>query len=110
MQFTIKQKGEAETLEQLRNIMETELGRKWGNLSIRGDVAIFQIDSIVQLRPLIRYLGRYPLKSNKSVAYHKWLKMTRVVEEGGRGKTYEELLAMAQDINSYVKDEDKVQP
>lgn len=79
-------------------------------MSKRGDVAIFQVDSIVQLTSLIRYLKRYPLKSNKSVAYQKWLKMVRVVEEGGRGKTYEELLAMAQDINSYVKDEDKVQP
>lgn len=110
MRFTIKQKGEAETFEQLRNMMETELERKWGNLSKRGDVAIFQVDSIVQLKPLISYLERYPLKSYKSVAYHKWLKMLRVVEDGGRGKTFESLQAMAQDINRYVKDEDKVQP
>jgi hypothetical protein len=110
MRFTIEQKGEAETFEQLRNMMGAELERKWGNLSKRGDIAIFQVDSIVQLKPLISYLGRYPLKSYKSVAYHKWLKMVRVVEDGGRGKRFEELQAMAQDINRYVKDEDKVQP
>ena len=111
MRFTIKQKYEAVALEQLRGMMLEDLGEKWGYLSQskQGDVAVFTLDSIVQLKPLISYLGKYPLKSNKNVAYHKWLKMLRVVEAGGRGKSFEEMTQMAQDINSYVEDEDKVQ-
>ena len=69
---------------------------------------VFTVDSIVQLKPLEAYLGKYPLKSNKNIAYHKWLKMLRVVEEGGRGKSFEQMTQMAQDINGYVGDEDKV--
>lgn len=77
-------------------------------MSQKGDVGVFTVDSIVQLKPLETYLEKYPLKSNKNIAYHKWLKMLRVVEEGGRGKSFEEMTQMAQDINSYVGDEDKV--
>ena len=57
---------------------------------------------------LITYLNKYPLKTIKNIAYNKWLKLYRVIEEGGRGKSYEEIKLMAQNINKY-EDEDKVQ-
>ena len=53
------------------------------------------------------YLESFPLHSNKGVAYNKWLKLLRVVEDGGRGKDYETIKKMAQNINKF-EDEEKV--
>jgi hypothetical protein len=66
------------------------------------------MDTLKSLKYLISYLKQFPLKSNKNIAYNKWLKLYRVVEEGGRGKSYEEIKLMAQNINKF-ENEDKVQ-
>jgi len=105
MKFSIKQKGEHETMKQL--LLFAGPNEKWGTLSKRGDIGILEVDSIVRLRPLIKYIGKYPLHSQKGIAYVRWLKLLRVVEEGGRGKDYETIKKMAQSINQH-KEEDKV--
>jgi hypothetical protein len=63
---------------------------------------------LIDLKYLMKYLSEYPLRSNKRIAYEKWKKLYRVIEEGGRGKDYEQIKTMAQNINKY-EDEDKVQ-
>lgn len=105
MRFTIKQKLEYQKLTDLLKFAGP--GIKWGNLANRKEVAIHTVDSLVMLKYLIKYLERYPLRSIKNVAYVKWLKLLRVVAEGGRGKDYEAIKKMAQEINKF-EDEDTV--
>jgi hypothetical protein len=104
MRFSLKQKSEYETFKQFTKL--------WGNIRIyllkREDIVILTMDSLKSLKILITYLNIYPLKSIKNVAYYKWLKVYRVVEDGGRGKSFEEIKLMAQNINKF-EDEDKVQ-
>ena len=107
MRLSIKQKGEYEKMKQLEGLAGPE--KKWGRVTLRGDIAIAEVESIEMLKYIIKYLGRYPLQSRKKIAYVKWLKLLRVVEEGGRGKDYETIKKMAQSINTF-EDEEKVQP
>lgn len=104
MRFTLKQKGEYEKFKQFKFL--------WGDIKIdilqRDDVVILSLDTLKSLKILIKYLEMFPLKSNKNIAFHKWLKLFRVVEDGGRGKSLEEIKAMAQNINKF-EGEDKVQ-
>ena len=104
MRFSLKQKSEYETFKQFPIL--------WGDKKIyllkNKDIVILTMDSLKSLKFLISYLNKYPLKSIKNIAYNKWLKLYRVIEEGGRGKSYEEIKLMAQNINKY-EDEDKVQ-
>jgi hypothetical protein len=105
MRFIIKQKGEYEKLKELLSFAGQD--NKWGSLTLRGDIAIHTVDSLVMLNPLIKYLEKYPLQSIKNVAFTKWLKLLRVIEDGGRGKDYDTIKTMAQNINQF-EDEDKV--
>jgi hypothetical protein len=104
MRFSLKQKGEVEVFKQFKNL--------WGFIKIdllfKDDVVILSMDTLQSLKILIKYLDLYPLRSNKNIAFMKWLKLFRVVEEGGRGKSYEEIKAMAHSINKF-ETEDKVQ-
>jgi hypothetical protein len=104
MRFSLKQKSEYETFKQFPIL--------WGDKKIyllkNKDIVILTMYSLKSLKFLISYLNKYPLKSIKNIAYNKWLKLYRVIEEGGRGKSYEEIKLMAQNINKY-EDEDKVQ-
>jgi hypothetical protein len=104
MIFTLNQKGEFEIFKQFQSL--------WGSIKIdlllRDDIVILNLDTLKSLKILIEYLKKFPLHSNKNIAFHKWLKLYRVIEDGGRGKSYEEIRAMAQNINKYEV-EDKVQ-
>ncbi len=106
MRFTIRQKGEHEVMKQLMGIQPEIV--KWGSLTLTKDISTFQLDSLVQLRWLIDYIEKYPLKSQKQIAYTKWIKLYRVIIDGGRGKSFEQIQKMAQEINKY-EIEDKVQ-
>ncbi len=110
MRFSLKQKDEYSSLSQLLFCQKakSEKGGNWGRLTKRGDLAIYELDSIIQLKFLISYLKKFPLKSKKYIAYCKWLKLLAVIEDGGRGHDYESIKAMAQSINK-DSDEDKVQ-
>lgn len=103
MRFTLKQKGESEIFKQFKGL--------WGPVKIdllhKDDIVILNMDTLKSLKILIQYLNQYPLHSNKNIAFNKWLKLFRVVEDGGRGKSYEEIKAMAQNINKF-ETEDKV--
>ncbi len=103
MRFTLKQKDEYEKLLEIKNIWCEKI-----DLLKHKDIAILSMDTLKSLKYLISYLKQFPLKSNKNIAYNKWLKLYRVVEEGGRGKSYEEIKLMAQNINKF-ENEDKVQ-
>jgi hypothetical protein len=107
MRFSIKQKGEFAVLQQLLCLMEKKQP-KWGRLTLRGDLAIYELDSQKQLKHLIAYLNTHKLQSIKHVAFCKWLKLYNVIDDGGRGKDYDTIRKMAQSINKFV-DEDKVQ-
>lgn len=104
MRFILKQKGEFEVFKQFKGL--------WGFIKIdllrKDDIIILNMDTLKSLKILIKYLDLYPLRSNKSIAFTRWLKLFRVIEEGGRGKSYEEIKAMAQNINKF-ETEDKVQ-
>jgi len=104
MIFTLNQKGEFEIFKQFQSL--------WGSIKIdlllRDDIVILNLDTLKSLKILIEYLKKFPLHSNKNIAFHKWLKLYRVIEDGGRGKSYEEIRAMAQNINK-SEVEDKVQ-
>lgn len=107
MRFSIKQKGEFAVLQQLLGLFGQTRPR-WGRLTLRGDIAIYELDSQIQLKPLIAYLNKHKLQSIKHVAFCKWLKLYNVIDDGGRGKDYDTIRNMAQGINKFV-DEDKVQ-
>ena len=106
MRFSLKHKYENLFLSQLPGIWSKDI--KIGYLTSSGDLLIYTLDSLIDLRYLMKYLSEYPLRSNKRIAYEKWKKLYRVIEEGGRGKDYEQIKTMAQNINKY-EDEDKVQ-
>jgi hypothetical protein len=64
------------------------------------------------IEAMMRYLDKRKLKTEKQIAYTKWKKLYRVLEEGGRGKSKEEITRKAQEINEKGKedeDEEKVQ-
>jgi len=44
---------------------------KWGFMIKQGDRSTFSIDSIVQLKYLVEYLEKYPLRSRKHIVYSK---------------------------------------
>jgi len=104
MRFTLKQKGESLIFEQFKIL--------WGSIKIdiftKGDLVILNMDTLKSLKILIQYLDRFPLRSNKNIAFNKWLKLFRIIEDGGRGKSFEEIKALAQNINKF-ETEDKVQ-
>ena len=106
MRFTLKQKGEYEKLQEL---LKFGGHKKWGSLSKpnQKQISVLQVDSQITLRYLISYLENFPLHSIKNIAYVKWLKLFRVIEDGGRGKDYETIKQMARSINKYEV-EDKV--
>lgn len=107
MRFTINQKGEAEILKTLPYLAGPDV--KLGRLVFsKGDISTFTIDALKHLKHLVAYLEKFPLRSNKNIAYSKWLKLFRVVLDGGRGYSYETIKNMAQEINKF-EDEDKVQ-
>jgi hypothetical protein len=98
MRFTIKQKAEFEVFKQLTQLGEDNV--KLGHIKQIQDIVIFTIDSNKSLKYLINYLENNTLHSNKNIAYKKWLKLYRVLEDGGRGKDYETIKRMAQSIDS----------
>ena len=104
MRFTLKQKDEFEIFKQFKYL--------WGDIKIdllsKKDIVILNMDTLKSLKILISYLEKFPLHSNKNISYFKWLKLYRVIEDGGRGKNYEQIKAMAQNINNF-EDEDIVQ-
>lgn len=69
MRFSVKQKGEYTKLQELLKFAGPEI--RWGHLEKKSEVAIHTIDTLKMLKYLIAYLERFPLKSNKSVAYAK---------------------------------------
>lgn len=103
MRFSLKQKDEYDTFTQFIDLF---LPMKIDLLK-RKDIVIWSMDTLKSLKLLINYLNQNPLKSNKNIAYSKWLVLYRVVEDGGRGKSYEQIKQMAQNINKFG-DEDKV--
>ena len=112
MRFSIKQKGEFEVFQQLplplAAAVASKKQSKWGRLTLRGDLAIYELDSQTQLKHLIAYLNTHKLQSIKHMAFCRWMKLYNVIDEGGRGKDYDTIRKMAQNINKFV-DEDKVQ-
>jgi hypothetical protein len=106
MRFSIKQKSEYEVFSRLPYIWQ--LNTKYGHLIKKKDIIIFCMDSLKTLKYLINYLKIYKLKSNKNITYNKWLKLYRVLEDGKRGKDYDTIKKMSQDINKY-EIEDTVQ-
>ena len=44
---------------------------KWGHMVKKGERSTFSIDSIVQLKYLVEYLDKNPLRSRKHIAYSK---------------------------------------
>ncbi len=103
MRFTLKQKEEYSTFAQFIGLFEP---MKIDILK-RNNIVILSMDTLNSLRLLIAYLNSFPLRSNKNIAYSKWLVLFRVIEDGGRGKNYDEIKKMAQNINKFG-DEDKV--
>ena len=93
-------------MEKLTDLWDTN--RKIGSIQNRKHVTIYVMDSIVALNHLINYLNVYPLKSNKNIAYKKWLRVYRIIEDGSRGKDLFTIRLLAQNINKFG-DEDKVQ-
>lgn len=106
MRLSIRQKNEYNVLKDLPRIAGKDI--KLGYITLKDDVVTYTIDSLVSLKHLIGYLAQNPLKSQKNIAYTKWLRLYRVIEDGGRGKDYEKIKSMAQNINKY-EEEDKVQ-
>ena len=70
MRFSIKQKGEFAVLQQLLGLMDKTHPRL-GRLTLRGDIAIYELDSQKQLKYLIAYLNTHKLQSIKHVAFCK---------------------------------------
>lgn len=108
MRFSIKQKDNAYFLNDLPFIWDNDLKNKVGHIAVNKKITIYTIDSIVKLRYLIEYLNKFPLHSNKNISYNKWLRLYRILLDGGRGKNYEMIKKLAQNINKF-EDEDKVQ-
>lgn len=106
MRFSIKQKDEFEIFKDLPFIWD--LSRKNGHLYNYKSVSVFTMDSFVSLDYLIKYLNIYNLKSNKNIAFNKWLKLFRILKDGKRGKSFEEINNIAYNINKF-KNEDIVQ-
>jgi hypothetical protein len=103
MRFILKQKNEYDTFIQIKML--------WSPIKIdllqHKDIVVLSMETLISLRKLNSYLSTYPLHSNKNIAYNKWLKLFRVVEDGGRGKSFEQIQQMAQGINK-LGEEDKV--
>jgi hypothetical protein len=108
MRFSIKQKDSIYFFDKLHFIWDKNLKNKVGHITKNKAIIIYTIDSIVKLRYLIEYLNKFPLRSNKNIAYHKWLRLYRILLDGCRGKNYETIQKLAQNINKF-EDEDKVQ-
>lgn len=104
MRFSLKQKAEFNVFQQFKGL--------WGSIKIdillKNDVVILSLDTLKSLEILIQYLTKYPLRSNKNISFSRWLRLFRVIKDGGRGKSYEEIKEMAQNINKFGS-EDKVQ-
>ena len=79
--------------------------KKTGHVFNKGDITIFTMDSLVSLQHLNIYLSKFPLKSNKNISYVKWLKLYRVIEDGGRGKSFDRIEKMSKNINKYWRKE-----
>jgi hypothetical protein len=79
--------------------------KKWGFVNTVKDITVYTMDSVVSLKYLIKYLERYPLKSIKNIAYNKWLKLYRIIEDGGRCISYEEMEKRAKRVNDYGKED-----
>lgn len=80
LEFTLEQTNEREGLEVIQSIYQPANAKTWGTLSdtTNGAGSIdtqWRIDTLEELEPLIRYLGRYPLQSRKHIAYAKWKKI-----------------------------------
>lgn len=80
LEFTLEQTNEREGLEEIQSIYRPATAKTWGTLSdtTTGAGSIdtqWRIDTLEELEPLIRYLGRYPLQSRKHIAYAKWKKI-----------------------------------
>lgn len=106
MRFTIKQKDELELFNDLPFIWD--FNKKVGHLYNNKSISIFTLDSLISLEYLIKYLDLYPLKSNKNISFHKWLKLYRILKDGKRGKSFEEIKKIAYNINKF-ENEDIVQ-
>jgi len=103
MRFSIKQKGEKQIMSLLPHLFCKN--KKTGHIYQKKDITIFTMDSFVSLKYLNIYLSKYPLKSNKKIAYMKWLKLYRVLEDGGRGKSFDTIEKMSKNINKYWRKE-----
>jgi hypothetical protein len=68
MRFSIKQKDSLEVFSSLYKFLSEQ---KCGYITTHKNYVIFTIDSIKDLQLLILYLNKYPLQSNKNIAYHK---------------------------------------
>lgn len=99
MRFSIKQKGEFIVFNNLPYIWKKK--EKCGYLTKKKDIIIYTMDSIKSLQFLLQYLKIFKLHSNKNISFIKWLKLYRVIEDGNRGKSYETIKDMAQNINKF---------
>ena len=100
VRFNLEQE---EVLEQIKEIIIPNLLFQEQN---RG--ADNYLETINELSFLIKYLQDFPLKSDKNIQYNHWLKLYRVIKDGGRGKSLEEIKTIAEKINKF-EIEDKVQ-
>ena len=108
MRFSIKQKKEAFFLLNLPYCWDKlQKKLKVGSVSKNKNIFIFTIDSLVKLDYLIIYLTKFPLKSNKNLSYCKWLRLYRILKDGCRGKDFDTIKKLAQNINK-LENEDKV--
>jgi len=109
--FTLVQKNAKNTFDKLPFIWllpKTELIREeWSskikmgyNRTNKENISTFTMDSFKSLTCLLDYLKKYPLKSNKNINYHKWLKLYQILLDGGRGKDFETIKLMAESINN----------
>jgi hypothetical protein len=104
--FSIKEEKEIEKYKEI-NLLWLKEGLT-NNIIIKSNLVILKIETMKSLKVLIKYLDKYPLKSNKNIIFHKWMKLFRIINEGGRGKTFDILLKMAQNIQKF-ENEDTVQ-
>lgn len=105
MRFSIKQKNEFELFKSLPYLWN--LDKKQGHLYFYKDISVFTMDSLISLEYIIKYLNIFTLKSNKNIVFNKWLKLYRIIKDGSRGKSFEEIKKIALNINKF-ENEDKV--
>lgn len=106
MRFSIKQVNEEFFFLSLPYIWD-KIPMKVGSTFIKKKLVVYTIDSLSKLKYLINYLDKYPLRSNKNIAFCKWLRLYRILLDGCRGKDFLAIQKLAQGINKY-EDEDKV--